>query len=115
MRAVFGILALESVRNRTVIVGENGLLLHPDKVGDFSLTMRVRLDEEALKTIADVTHGEYFYASTATDLKKIYQALTARLVLETNETEITALFSAASAVLAFLAALFSLLWFNRIL
>jgi Ca-activated chloride channel family protein len=78
-------------------------------------SMRVRLDEEALKTIADVTRGEYFYANTATDLKKIYQALTARLVLENKETEITALFSAAAAVLAFLAALLSLLWFNRIL
>jgi len=78
-------------------------------------SMRVRLDEEALKSIADVTRGEYFYASTATDLKKIYQALTARLVLETKETEITALFSAAAAVLAFLAAMLSLLWFNRIL
>jgi Ca-activated chloride channel family protein len=78
-------------------------------------SMRVRLDEEALKAIADVTRGEYFYASTATDLKKIYQALTARLVLETKETEITALFSAAAAVLAFLAALLSVLWFNRIL
>jgi Ca-activated chloride channel family protein len=78
-------------------------------------SMRVRLDEEALKTIAEVTRGEYFYASTATDLKKIYQALTARLVLETKETEITALFSAAAAVLALMAALLSVLWFNRIL
>jgi Ca-activated chloride channel homolog len=78
-------------------------------------SMRVRLDEEALKTIADVTRGEYFYASTATDLKKIYQALTARLVLETKETEITALFSAVAALLALLAALLSVLWFNRVL
>jgi Ca-activated chloride channel family protein len=78
-------------------------------------SMRVRLDEEALKTIADVTRGEYFFASTATDLKKIYEALTSRLVLETKETEITALFSAAAAVLALLAALLSVLWFNRIL
>lgn len=31
--------------HRTVLVGENGLLLHPDKVGDFALTLRVRLDE----------------------------------------------------------------------
>ena len=37
-------------------------------------SMRVRLDEETLKTIANITHGEYFYAGTATDLKKIYQS-----------------------------------------
>ena len=39
----------------------------------------------------------------------------ARLVFEKQHTEITALFSAAGAVLAFLSALLSLLWFNRIL
>jgi Ca-activated chloride channel family protein len=78
-------------------------------------SMRVRLDEEALKTIAEVTRGEYFYASTATDLKQIYQGLTARIVMETKETEITALFCAAAAVLALLSALLSVLWFNRIL
>jgi Ca-activated chloride channel family protein len=78
-------------------------------------SMRVRLDEETLKTIADLTQGEYFYAGTASDLKKIYQTLSSRLVLETKETEITALFSAAAAVLALLSSLLSFLWFNRIL
>jgi len=58
--------------------------------------------------------GEYFYAGTASDLKKIYQTLSSRLVLETKETEITALFSAAAAVLALLSTLLSFLWFNRI-
>jgi Ca-activated chloride channel homolog len=84
-------------------------------IGFEGWSMRVRLDEETLKTIAEVTRGEYFYAGTATDLKKIYQALSSRLVLESQETEITALFSAAAAVMALLAALLSLLWFNRIL
>ena len=77
--------------------------------------MRVRLDEETLKPIANLTRGEYFYAGTAVDLKKIYQSLNTRFVLEKKETEITALFAAAAAVLAVLAALLSLLWFNRIL
>ena len=31
--------------------------------------MHVRLDEETLKTIADLTRGEYFYAGTAVDLE----------------------------------------------
>ena len=74
----------------------------------------VRLDEETLKAIADITHGEYFYAGTAADLAKVYQALNARLVLEKKDTEITALFSAAAAALALGAAAFSLLWFRRI-
>jgi Ca-activated chloride channel family protein len=76
-------------------------------------SMRVRLDEETLKSIAELTQGEYFYAGTASDLKKVYQALSARLVLETKETEITALFTAGAAILALLSALLSFLWFNR--
>jgi Ca-activated chloride channel family protein len=78
-------------------------------------SMRVRLDEETLKNIANITRGEYFLASTASDLKKVYQSLNARFVLEKKETEITALFSAAAAVFALLAGLLSLLWFNRLL
>jgi Ca-activated chloride channel family protein len=78
-------------------------------------SMRVRLDEETLKTIADLTRGEYFYASNAADLSTIYRTLTSRLVLETQETEITALFAAAAAALAVLAAGLSVFWFNRLL
>jgi len=77
--------------------------------------MRVRLDEETLKKIAELTQGEYYYAGTAADLKKVYQTLSARLVFETRETEITAFFSAAAALLALIAALLSVLWYNRIL
>ena len=78
-------------------------------------SMRVRLDEEALKTIANTTKAEYFYAGNATDLTKIYKALNSRLVLEKKATEVTALFAAAGAVFALLSGLLSLLWFNRIL
>jgi Ca-activated chloride channel family protein len=84
-------------------------------VGFEGWSMHVRLDEETLKTVADLTRGEYFYAGTAVDLKKIYETLRTRLVMETKKTEITALFSAASALLAALAGLLSMLWFNRIL
>ena len=57
--------------------------------------MRVRLDEETLKTIANITRADYFYAGTAADLKKVYQGLSSRLVVEKKETEITALFALA--------------------
>ena len=84
-------------------------------IGFEGWSMRVRLDEETLKAIADITRGEYFYAGTATDLKKVYQSLNSRLVLEKKQTEIGALFSAAAAIIAVLSALLSVLWFNRIL
>jgi Ca-activated chloride channel family protein len=84
-------------------------------IGFEGWSMRVRLDEQTLKQIANLTLGEYFYAGTAADLKKVYQTLNARVVMEKKQTEITALFAAAAAGLALLAAFLSLLWFNRIL
>jgi Ca-activated chloride channel homolog len=86
-----------------------------ETIGFEGWSMRVRLDEGTLKAIAKMTHGEYFYAGSATDLKKVYQSLNARFVLEKKNMEISALFSAAAAVTALLSALLSLLWFNRIL
>lgn len=77
--------------------------------------MRVRLDEETLKGVAATTHGQYFHAGTAADLKKVYRSLNSRFVLEKKETEITAFFSALAALLALASAGLSLLWFNRIL
>jgi Ca-activated chloride channel family protein len=77
--------------------------------------MRVRLDEQALRTIAELTQGEYYYAGSAADLKKVYETLSSRLVFVTRETEITAIFSAAAALLALIAGLLSVWWFNRIL
>ena len=71
--------------------------------------------EDSLKSIARITHGEYFYAGTAEDLKKVYQTLNTRLVMERKDIEVTALFAAAAAGLALLSAVLSLVWFNRIL
>jgi Ca-activated chloride channel family protein len=84
-------------------------------IGAEGWSMRVRLDEEALKQIANITHGDYFYAGTATDLKKIYEGMNAKMVLKKQQTEITALVVAAAALFATLAAGLSLVWFNRVL
>jgi len=70
-------------------------------------------NEEALKAIAGVTEGQYSHAGGMADLHSVYKNLTARLVLEHRETELTALFSAAAALFALVAALLSLLWFHR--
>lgn len=77
--------------------------------------MRVRLDEDTLKAIAQKTNAEYFYAGTANDLKKVYETLSTKLTVEKKETEISALFALGAAVLTLLSAGLSLLWFNRIL
>jgi Ca-activated chloride channel family protein len=83
-------------------------------VGFDGWSMHVRLDEETLRSIADLTRGEYFYAGNAVDLKKIYQTMNARLVMETKKTEVGAFFSAAAGLLVLLAAALSLAWFHRV-
>jgi Ca-activated chloride channel family protein len=65
--------------------------------------------------VALMTRGEYFYAGTAQDLKKVYETLNARLSLEKKETEVTALLAGVASLLAMVSGLLSLLWFNRIL
>lgn len=97
------------VRVHTVGFGtkEGGMVEFDDMV------IYMRFDEEALKAIASITEAEYFHAGSADDLQKVYRNLTTKLTLERRETELTALFGAAAALLALLAATLSLLWFHR--
>ncbi|OWT69253.1 hypothetical protein CEY04_26715 [Achromobacter sp. HZ28] len=77
---------------------------------------RVRLEEQALKQVADMTGAEYFRAQDAEGLKRVYQTLSARLAFDkTDLVEISALFAALGALLAACAALLSLWWYGRVL
>jgi len=78
-------------------------------------SMRVELDEASLKEIARITQGDYFYASTTGELKKVYDSLNSRLVFEKKEFEITAIFALIAALFSMLSAGLSVFWFNRIL
>ncbi|HZN48376.1 MAG TPA: VWA domain-containing protein [Ramlibacter sp.] len=105
------IAADRGVRVYTVGIGT----VDGETIGFEGWSMRVRLDEETLKAIANKTSAEYFYAGTAQDLKKVYETLSSKLTVEKKETEISALFALAAAALALLSAGLSLVWFNRIL
>jgi Ca-activated chloride channel homolog len=83
-------------------------------IGFEGWSMRVRLDEDTLKTIANITRAQYYYAGTAQDLKQVYQGLSTRLVVETKETEVTSFFAAAGALLLLLGAALSVWWFGRV-
>ena len=85
-----------------------------ETIGFEGWSMRVRLDEDTLKNIAQMTRAEYFYAGTAGDLKKVYQSLSTRLIVEKKETEVSALLAALGAVLVVLAAGLSVWWFGRV-
>jgi len=79
-------------------------------------SMRVRLDEEALKKIAEATDGDYFRAANTKELNEIYRGLSRQLTFEKQHlTEITSLFVAAGALALVVAAMLSMLWFGRIL
>jgi Ca-activated chloride channel family protein len=78
------------------------------------MSIYMRFDEETLKAIALATAAEYFHAGSGSDLKKVYETLNARYVLEKKETEISALLCALGALLILIAAGLSVAWFGRV-
>jgi Ca-activated chloride channel family protein len=82
-------------------------------VGIEGYSFFMAFDEETLKQVAGITHGEYFQAATAGELAKVYETLNSRLVIQREETEIGFLFAAAAALLLLAASGLSLAWFGR--
>jgi Ca-activated chloride channel family protein len=78
------------------------------------LPIYMQLDEPTLREVARMTGGEYHHAATAEKLRSVYEHLGTRLQVVPRETELTALFALASAVVALAAAALSVLWFGRI-
>lgn len=109
--AVAKLAADRGVRVYTVGIGtKEGTTIHFE-----GWSVHVKLDEDTLKSISTMTHGEYFQAGTAMDLKKVYETLNSRIILETRQTEVTALVVAGALVLLLLSAGLSALWFHRVL
>jgi Ca-activated chloride channel family protein len=98
---------------RVFTVGFGSAQGGPVAVEGYSIYMM--FDEATLKAIAELTNAEYFHATSGAELKKIYDSLTAKFVLQRAQTEITAFFAAAAAALVIAAAGLSLAWFSRIL
>jgi len=78
-------------------------------------TVRVRLDERTLKDMAAITRGEYFYAATGAQLDHVYRTMTSRFAVESRETEVTALFAAAGALLVLAGSMLSAWWHGRVM
>jgi Ca-activated chloride channel family protein len=97
------------VRVFTVGFGQTGG--GPADVDGYSMYMA--FDETTLKSIAGITHGDYFHAPSAEDLAKVYGELATRFELERQHTEVTALVAAAGALLLLTAATLSVHWFRR--
>jgi len=99
-----GIAANLGVRVYTIGLGTpEGVVLKAQ-----GMSMRVRLDEDTLKKVAEVTQAEYFRASTSSDLIKIYKNLGSRIALQKHQqAELTAAVALLGIVLVMLAALLS--------
>jgi Ca-activated chloride channel family protein len=98
---------------RVYTVGFGSAQGGPVAIEGYSIYMM--FDEATLKSIAEITNAEYFHATSGAELKKIYDSLTAKFVLQRSQTEITAFFAAATAALLIAAAALSVLWFGRAL
>ena len=68
------------------------------------------IDEETLTSIADMTGGTYYAASSIGELNNVFQNLPTYLALTREETEIGAFFTAFAALLAVIAMLLSFRW-----
>ena len=83
-------------------------------VGFEGFSVLVRLDEDTLQKIAELTHAEYFHAASGADLDHVYEGLQGKLVMETHDTEVTSLFVGVATLFLLLAAGLSLWWFGRV-
>jgi Ca-activated chloride channel family protein len=71
---------------------------------------RREIDETTLRQIAEATGGEYYSASSASELESVFQNLPTYVVTTRQTTEITAFFTALAALLAILALSLSFMW-----
>ncbi len=100
---------VRGVRVYTVGIGSaQGTVLHIQ-----GQLLRTNLDETTLKNIAGTTNAKYYNASSATDLRSIYENLDTHFVIKTQRMEVTAGFTGLAVFLSLAGVLISMLWFNR--
>ena len=68
------------------------------------------IDEETLMAVSDMTGGEYYAASSASELNEVFEQLPTLLITKHETTEISVAFTAVGALLAALAVLLALHW-----
>ncbi|MBA3268789.1 MAG: VWA domain-containing protein [Acidimicrobiia bacterium] len=76
--------------------------------------VRVPVNRDALRRIAERTDGSFFEATSASELKEVYADIGSSVGYRTERKEATALFVGLGLVFALAAAAGSLLWFSRL-
>ena len=68
------------------------------------------IDEQTLIDIADLTGGEYYQATSASELDEVFKSLPTYLITKRESMEISFAFTMLGALLAGIAILLSMLW-----
>jgi Ca-activated chloride channel family protein len=77
-------------------------------------SMRAEIDVPTLKDIAKRTDGQFFEATSADELTRVYSTMTTKFVGEKKQTEIAFIFAGIGALIAMFAAGLSVWWFGRV-
>lgn len=108
--AVARLAAERGVRIYTVGIGSpEGTTLNVEGFNVFT-----QLDEGMLRQIAELTEGGYYGAADPEELRAIYDTLDLQLVVRSETTEVTALFSGLGMLALLSGGLLSLIWFGRV-
>ncbi len=76
--------------------------------------MRAQLDAATLQDIAKRTEGEFFEATSADELTRVYSTMSTKFVGEKKQTEIAFILAGIGALIAMVAGFLSLWWFGRV-
>lgn len=71
---------------------------------------RREIDEDTLKQVAELTGGEYYAATSASELQQVFADLPTYVIATRETTEISVFFTALAVLLAILAMLMAFIW-----
>lgn len=108
------VLAAEASREAEVTIYSIGVGTDNGVVEVGGRLIPVQLNESDLRAVAEITDGRYFKSASSTSLDRVYQSLGSSLGYREQTREITSLVAGLGAALLVLAAMLSLLWFQRI-
>jgi Ca-activated chloride channel family protein len=98
----------------TVVVGTPDGIVNVPVAGGYQAQLRVPPSPETLRSVAQVTGGEFFAAPDEQRLRQIYEKLGSRLGRRQENREITDLFAGGSAAFLLFGGALSALWFRRV-
>lgn len=95
----------------TIAFGTDGGIIElPEE--DFPIAVPV--NREKLQVIADSTGGQFFAASSTSELAQVYQNIGSQISFETIQDEISPTYTGIGLILLALSAAMSLVWFSRL-